>query len=40
MSANPQAAPDAGELEYVGFWPRVGAAMIDTLLLLVICAPL
>ena len=40
MSANPQAAPDTGELEYVGFWPRVGAAMIDTLLLLVICAPL
>lgn len=40
MAANPQASPDSGELEYVGFWPRVGAAMIDTLLLLVICAPL
>jgi uncharacterized RDD family membrane protein YckC len=40
MSANPPAAPDAGELEYVGFWPRVGAALIDTLLLLAVCAPL
>ena len=40
MATNPPTAPDAGELEYVGFWPRVGAAMIDTLLLLVICAPL
>jgi uncharacterized RDD family membrane protein YckC len=28
------------ELEYVGFWPRVGAALIDTLLLLVVCLPL
>jgi uncharacterized RDD family membrane protein YckC len=28
------------ELQYVGFWPRVGAALIDTLLLLVVCAPL
>lgn len=28
------------ELEYVGFWPRVGATLIDTLLLLLICAPL
>ena len=26
--------------EYVGFWPRVGAAIIDTILMLVICAPL
>ena len=26
-------------LEYVGFWPRVGAALIDTLLLLMICMP-
>ena len=40
MSVNPQALPDTGELEYVGFWSRVGAAMIDTLLLLVICVPL
>ena len=40
MATNPPTAPDAGELEYVGFWARVGAAMIDTLLLLVICAPL
>jgi uncharacterized RDD family membrane protein YckC len=28
------------ELEYVGFWPRVGAALIDTLLLGVITWPL
>lgn len=40
MAMSPPTAPDAGELEYVGFWARVGAAMIDTLLLLVICAPL
>jgi len=31
---------DADELEYVGFWPRVGAALIDTLLLMVICVPI
>lgn len=28
------------ELEYVGFWPRVGAAIIDTLLLGVIIWPI
>lgn len=28
------------DLEYVGFWPRVGAALIDTLLLLLITVPL
>jgi uncharacterized RDD family membrane protein YckC len=28
------------ELEYVGFWPRVGASIIDTLLVMVICMPL
>lgn len=31
---------DIDGLEYVGFWPRVGAALIDTLLMLVICVPL
>jgi uncharacterized RDD family membrane protein YckC len=31
---------DTEELEYVGFWPRVGAALIDTLLVLLICVPL
>jgi uncharacterized RDD family membrane protein YckC len=31
---------NAAELEYVGFWPRVGAAMIDSLLLLVVSVPL
>jgi uncharacterized RDD family membrane protein YckC len=30
----------AEDLEYVGFWPRVGAALIDTLLLLFITVPL
>jgi uncharacterized RDD family membrane protein YckC len=40
MATNPPAAAGAGELEYVGFWARVGAAMIDTVLLLVVCAPL
>ena len=28
------------ELEYVGFWARVGASIIDTILMLVIVAPL
>jgi len=28
------------DLEYVGFWPRVGAALIDTLLLMFITVPL
>ena len=28
------------ELEYVGFWLRVWAALIDTLLVLLICTPL
>jgi len=27
------------ELEYVGFWPRVGAALIDTVLLMIVCWP-
>ena len=31
---------DNEELEYVGFWARVGASIIDTLLVMVICAPL
>lgn len=31
---------NAAELEYVGFWPRVGAAMIDTVLLLAVSMPL
>jgi uncharacterized RDD family membrane protein YckC len=26
--------------EYVGFWARVGAAIIDTVLLLIVCVPL
>jgi hypothetical protein len=29
---------DTGQLEYVGFWPRVGASLIDTLLVLLIRA--
>lgn len=35
-----QVAPDADELEYVGFWARVGAALIDTVLVLIVCVPL
>lgn len=32
-------AKEEVELEYVGFWLRVGAAIIDTILMLVIVAP-
>lgn len=28
------------DLEYVGFWPRVGASLIDTVLVVAICWPL
>lgn len=28
------------DLEYVGFWPRVGAALIDSLLAALVCLPL
>jgi uncharacterized RDD family membrane protein YckC len=31
---------DTQELEYVGFWPRVGAAAIDSLLIVFITLPL
>ncbi len=31
---------DTQELEYVGFWPRVGASVIDSLLVTVILLPL
>jgi uncharacterized RDD family membrane protein YckC len=30
----------AEELEYVGFWARLGASLIDSVLVLFICAPL
>lgn len=30
----------ATEIEYVGFWPRLGATLIDTVLLLLITTPL
>jgi uncharacterized RDD family membrane protein YckC len=30
----------AQQLEYVGFWPRVGASIIDSILVMVICVPL
>jgi uncharacterized RDD family membrane protein YckC len=29
----------AATLEYVGFWPRVGAALVDSLLLLLVLGP-
>jgi uncharacterized RDD family membrane protein YckC len=31
---------DAPELEYVGFWPRVWASLIDSVLVMMICGPL
>jgi len=31
---------EPGELEYVGFWPRVWATLIDTVLALLVTAPL
>lgn len=31
---------DPNELEYVGFWPRVLASIIDTILLMIVMAPL
>jgi len=31
---------DTKDLEYVGFWPRVGASLIDTVLIVMICWPL
>jgi uncharacterized RDD family membrane protein YckC len=30
---------ERADLEYVGFWPRVGAALIDSLLLGAVCLP-
>lgn len=39
MSTEPAAGPEA-TLEYVGFWARVGAALVDTALLIVITLPL
>jgi uncharacterized RDD family membrane protein YckC len=30
----------AGDVEYVGFWPRVGASIIDTILVALVTAPL
>ena len=32
--------PLAGEIQYVGFWARVGAAVIDTILIVLITSPL
>lgn len=48
MNTNPFTPPTAevadiavaGEIQYVGFWARVGAAVIDTIILLVIISPL
>ena len=38
--AEPATGIDEGELEYVGFWPRLGATIIDSILVIVICYPL
>ncbi|MGH6647228.1 RDD family protein [Aquabacterium sp.] len=48
MSTNPFTPPTAevsdvqipGETRYVGFWPRVGAALIDTFFLILVTFPL
>jgi uncharacterized RDD family membrane protein YckC len=46
MSSNPYAPPTAAvadvssELEYAGFWIRLGAALIDTVLIIAITYPL
>ena len=46
MTDNPYRTPDAGMvdaprgLEYVGFWRRVGASILDSLLLIAIILPL
>jgi uncharacterized RDD family membrane protein YckC len=47
MNPNPYAAPKAEvadvpstEIRYVGFWARVGAALIDTILILIVTYPL
>lgn len=34
------AGAERPELEYVGFWPRTGAALIDTVLLMLVLSPL
>jgi len=31
---------EPSEVEYVGFWPRVGAAIIDSILIMVVLTPL
>jgi uncharacterized RDD family membrane protein YckC len=31
---------DSNDLKYVGFWPRVGATLIDTIILIVITGPI
>lgn len=36
----PLQQPEKPELEYVGFWARVGAALIDTLMIVIITIPL
>lgn len=48
MTTNPFTPPSApvadvyaaGEIRYVGFWPRVGAALIDSILILLVTSPL
>jgi len=39
MSAPGRGGGDGPGLEYVGFWPRVGAAVIDTVVLLLALSP-
>jgi uncharacterized RDD family membrane protein YckC len=39
-SGLPEATVGAGPVEYVGFWKRCVAALIDSFILLVVCVPL
>ncbi|BFO57901.1 RDD family protein [Acidovorax sacchari] len=39
-NAPPDDRVDASDLEYVGFWARLGATLLDTVLLLVVTVPL
>lgn len=39
MTPSPNAELDTSELQYVGFWARVGASLIDTMLVLALVTP-
>ena len=39
MASSSSSSPEAPRLEYVGFWKRIAATLIDTLILLVVIVP-